>query len=135
KSFDDVNYIIPATIANKGFGTRFQEMMKSTHDLYREMIEANVPAEDARFIFPNAMETKIVMTMNARELMHTCSLRLCERAQWEIQELFERIKVEVENVAPRIGAELKPKCYRLGYCDERQSCGLFPSKKEVRVDS
>ncbi|MFH1640044.1 MAG: FAD-dependent thymidylate synthase, partial [Chloroflexota bacterium] len=40
KSFDDVNFITPATVANKGFGTRFQEMVRSTHDLYREMIEA-----------------------------------------------------------------------------------------------
>ena len=106
-------------------------MVKSTHEFYREMVEAGVPAEDARFIFPNAMETKIVVTMNARELMHTCSLRLCERAQWEIRELFERIKAEVEKVAPLIGAEFKPKCYQLGYCDERESCGLFPTKAEA----
>ena len=71
------------------------------------------------------------MTMNARELMHACSLRLCDRAQWEILQLFEKIKVEVEKVAPRIGAELRPKCYRLGYCDERESCGLFPTREEV----
>ena len=45
---------------------------------------------------------------------------------------FERIKEEVQRLAPLIGAELNPKCYRLGYCDEVESCGLFPLKiKEV----
>lgn len=127
-SFKEIDYVIPSTIATKGFKTKFQEMVKSSHALYLQMIEAGVPAEDARFILPNAAETKLVMTMNARELMHACSLRLCQRAQWEIVELFERIKSEVEKVAPRIGAELKPKCYQLGFCDERESCGLFPTR-------
>ena len=48
-------------------------------------------------------------------------------------ELFESIKAEVEKVAPRLGAELKPKCYRLGYCDERESCGIFPTKSELKA--
>ena len=130
-SFKEINYVTPATIVSKGFKTKFQEMIKANHELYRQMIEAGIPAEDARYILPNAVETKLVMTMNARELMHACSLRLCQRAQWEIVELFERIKTEVEKVAPRIGAELKPKCYQLGYCDERESCGLFPTRENV----
>jgi len=134
-SFKEINYVTPATIVNKGFKTKFQEMIKANYELYRQMIEAGIPAEDARYILPNAVETKLVMTMNARELMHACSLRLCQRAQWEIVGLFERIKAEVERVAPRIGAELKPKCYQLGYCDERESCGLFPTLKETETAS
>ncbi len=130
KSFDEVNYITPPSVIKQGFNQRFTEMMKLNHDLYREMIEAGIPAEDARFILPNAMETRIVVTMNARELMHACSLRLCQRAQWEIQDIFEHMKTEVEKVAPRIGSELNPKCYQLGYCDERESCGLYPTKDE-----
>ena len=97
------------------------------------MLEAGILAEDARYILPNAVETRLVMTMNARELIHACSLRLCQRAQWEIVELFERIKEEVRKVAPLIGAELKPKCYDLGYCNERESCGLFPTQKEKKL--
>lgn len=49
---------------------RFETMLNQIHDLYRDMVEAGVPAEDARFLLPNAATTKIVMTMNARELRH-----------------------------------------------------------------
>ena len=96
------------------------------------MLGAGIPAEDARYLLPQAMETQLVMTMNARELMHSCSLRLCLRAQWEIVELFEKIKAEVEKVAPRIAAEFKPKCYHMGYCDERESCGIFPTREAAK---
>jgi len=95
------------------------------------MQQAGIPVEDARYILPGAVETRLIMTMNARELMLATSLRLCLKAQWEIIELFEQIKAEVTKVAPFIGGELKAKCYRLGYCDEKESCGLFPTKAEA----
>ena len=131
-SFKKLDYITPSTIAaNPSLRTKYQETIHSAHQLYCEMLEAGIPAEDARYVLPSAAETRLVMTMNARELMHVCSLRLCLRAQWEIVELFQNVKSEVQKVAPRIGAELKPKCYALGYCDEQQSCGLFPTLKEA----
>ena len=112
-----------------------KEVVEAAHQLYVEMQEAGIPTEDARYVLPQAIETQLIMTMNARELMHACSLRLCLRAQWEIVQLFEMIKQEVEKVAPQIGTELKPKCYRLGYCDEVESCGLFPTLKPAEVKS
>lgn len=129
-SFKELNFVTPATIAAKGnLKAKYRELVRASHELYRQMLDDGVPAEDARYVLPNAVETKLVMTMNARELMHACSLRLCQKAQWEIVELFERIKAEVAKVAPRIGAELKPKCYQLGYCDERDGCGLFAPRE------
>ena len=123
-------YVTPPTIFKQAdLLAKYQRAVETAHELYCEMLEANIPAEDARYVLPQAVETQLVMTMNARELLHACSLRLCLRAQWEIVELFERLKAEVERVAPRLGAELKPKCYRLGYCDERESCGIFPTLK------
>jgi len=131
-SLKDFDYITPATIGAKhDLEARYQEMVHAAHSLYLEMLDAGIPAEDARYVLPQAGETKLVMTMNARELIHVCALRLCLRAQWEIVELFEKVKAEVERVAPRLGAELKPKCYRLGYCDEAESCGIFPTAAEI----
>ena len=128
----EFNYITPASISGKGeLAVKYQEMVRAAHGLYLEMLNAGIPAEDARYVLPQAGETMLVMTMNARELIHVCSLRLCLRAQWEIVELFEKVKAEVERVAPRLGAELKPKCYRLGYCDEAESCGIFPTAAEI----
>ena len=135
-SLKQAEYITPSTIASKPqFETKYQDMVRGCHQLYLEMLDAGIPAEDARYVLPSGMETKLVMTMNGRELLHACSLRLCLRAQWEIVALFERIKEEVEKVAPRLGAELKPKCYRLGYCDEKESCGIFPTAAEVLGNS
>ena len=69
--------------------------------------------------------------MNAHQIIHVCWLRRCLRAQWQIVELFERIKAEMAEVAPRLGAKLKPKRYRLVYCDEAESCGILPTANEV----
>jgi len=128
-----LEYVTPPTIAAKAdLKAKYNDMVQQAHKLYTEMVDAGVPAEDARYVLPNAMETKIVMSMNARELMHACSLRLCLKAQWEIVDLFQRIKEEVQKVAPRLGDELQPKCFALGYCNERESCGLFPTLKEIK---
>ncbi len=133
-SLKKLNYVIPATISvNPEIESKYHEAVRNAHQLYLNMLDADIPAEDARYVLPQAMETNLVMTMNARELMHACSLRLCLKAQWEIVQLFQAIKGEVERVAPRIGAELKPKCYQLGYCDEAESCGIFPTKEEIEV--
>lgn len=131
-SLKELNYITPPTISQRPeLEARYRERVRAAHELYLQMLEAGIPAEDARYILPSAVETRLVMTMNARELIHVCSLRLCLRAQWEIVQLFNKVKEEVERVAPLIGRELKPKCYQLGYCDEAETCGIFPTRKEI----
>jgi flavin-dependent thymidylate synthase len=63
--------ITPTSIAaHPEIRERFAEQLRSIHRFYAEMIEAGIPAEDARYILPNATETKIMVTMNARELFH-----------------------------------------------------------------
>ncbi|MBI2848946.1 MAG: FAD-dependent thymidylate synthase [Chloroflexi bacterium] len=134
-SLKRIEYVTPATIEKKpALKAKFDEAVEAVHRLYSQMLEEGVPAEDARYILPNATATNLVMTMNARELIHVCSVRLCLRAQWEIRELFDRARQEVKKVAPRLGDEMVIKCERLGYCDEHESCGLYPTKDEL-VDS
>ena len=78
--------VTPATIGeDQELLARFNAHMQGTHELYRDLMNAGVPAEDARFVLPNAAATKLVMTMNARELHHFFGLRCCRRSQWEIQ--------------------------------------------------
>lgn len=121
----------PSLSAHPEMRGRYQEKVRKAHQFYQEMVQAGIPMEDARYILPSGMETNLVMTMNARELLNAAALRLCPRSQWEIVGLFERIKAEVKRVAPTIGEELRPKCYKLTYCDEPKSCGLFPTLKET----
>lgn len=78
--------------------------------------------EDARFVLPNACETKIICTFNARSLLNFFSLRCCARAQWEIRELAKEMLRLVSNVAPNIFRNAGPTCVR-GACKEgKMSC-------------
>ena len=77
--------------------------------------------EDARFVLPNACETKMVVTMNARSLQNFFHLRCCSRAQWEIRELAEKMFALVYPVAPHIFAKAGPACL-CGACPEGKMC-------------
>ncbi|MEE1356227.1 MAG: FAD-dependent thymidylate synthase, partial [Clostridia bacterium] len=88
--------------------------------------------EDARFVLPNAACTSIVMTMNARELLHFFRLRTCNRAQWEIREVADKMLAECYRVAPTIFKDAGCGCCS-GACPEgRMSCGK-PRKAEIDV--
>lgn len=86
--------------------------------------------EDARFVLPNASETKMVITMNARELLHFFRLRCCSRAQWEIRALAKAMLAEVYPVAPHIFANAGPSCV-CGACPEgKMTCGKAAEVRE-----
>lgn len=85
--------------------------------------------EDARYVFPNACETKIVVTMNARSLLHFFSLRTCNRAQWEIREMATEMLKICKGIYPHLFASAGPGCVA-GACPEgTMTCG---KAKEVR---
>lgn len=85
--------------------------------------------EDARYVFPNACETKIVFTMNARTLMHFFRHRCCQRAQWEIRELADKMLELVKETAPILFKNAGPNCLK-GTCPEgSMSCGLAGEMK------
>ena len=89
---------------------------------YDELLEAlgdrgESTYEDARFLLPNAAETKIVITMNARELLHFFKVRCCNRAQWEIREMAIEMLRIVRGIAPSIFGNAGPSCVR-GPCGE-----------------
>lgn len=88
--------------------------------------------EDARYVFPNACETKIVMTMNARSLLHFFNVRCCNRAQWEIRAMADEMLKECKKVAPTLFKKAGPDC-TFGKCGEgSMSCG-HPRKPEDLV--
>ena len=85
--------------------------------------------EDARYVFPNACETKMVFTINARSLYNFFHHRCCERAQWEIRELATEMLKLVREVAPTLFKNVGPSCLN-GPCPEgNMSCGKI---KEIR---
>ena len=88
--------------------------------------------EDARFVLPNAAETKIVVTMNARELRHFFRVRCCRRAQWEINRLAWAMRYLVTEVAPTLFEKTGPGCV-IDSCPEgKMTCGTEYSEVEIR---
>ncbi len=133
------NYTVPRSITDgdlpDGLADRFEQAIQANLELYGQLLQAEVPAEDARFIFPNAMQTNLIMTVNFRQLIHMSGLRLCTMAQWEIRQLFKQIRHEVFRVSPFLGSFLAPKCVPLGYCDEAgnrdEHCRIKPHRDSV----
>jgi len=114
---------------------RYESQVDGALGLYGDLLGAGVPGEDARFVFPNATRTNLVMTTNLRALIHMSGLRLCTMAQWEIRRLFQLIRHEIFAVSPFLGSFLAPKCVPLGYCDEFNNrdghCPIRPHKDRV----
>ena len=104
---------------------RFGDLMLDIAEFYKLATSAGIPAEDARFALPNATETALVMTMNARELIHACGLRCCTHAQWEIRDMFNRIKNILIALCPELfGGRLGAPCEVGKPCPEGpRSCG------------
>ncbi len=129
--------MLPSTIAEAEpeLRGRYEDQIDGAIELYGELLEAGIPGEDARFVFPNATRTNLVMTANLRALIHMSGLRLCTMAQWEIRRLFQLIRHEVFSVSPFLGSFLAPKCVALGYCDEAgnrdEHCRIRPHKDRV----
>ncbi len=129
KGFD---YIIPPSIATRPTIKRlFEDFMAEAQRVYdliiKQLNEEGITGEganqDARFVLPNAAETKIIVTMNARELLHFFRQRCCNRAQWEIRQMAEEMLRLVREVSPQIFQKAGPACLTQPCPEGDYSCG------------
>ena len=143
---DDFRYVIPPEIeaipeAKAAFIDSMNEDAARYLDLVKKLEEAHTARlvaeglpekqarakaskqanEDARFVLPNACETKMVVTMNARSLLNFFRLRCCERAQWEIRLLAGEMLRLVYPIAPHLFRTAGPACLE-GPCPEGKMC-------------
>ncbi len=127
------DYVIPPSIAGLGEAavSEYDAQMRTMHEWYRQwqerLNERGVTGEaanqDARFVLPNACETRLILTMNARELLHFFALRCCNRAQWEIRALADEMLGLCFEAAPALFDTAGPPCAG-GPCPEgKRSCG------------
>ena len=127
---DGFDYVIPPSIRALGeeAAEEYRREMEEMHGWYCRWQErlggaGEAANQDARFVLPNAAATRLVMTMNARELRHFFALRCCGRAQWEIREMAWRMLAECRRAAPALFADAGPACLA-GPCPEgKNSCG------------
>jgi len=123
-SADRFGVVIPASIADRPeLKERFDAFMRDACALYEELRGSGIPAEDARFVLPNAVGTKLVLTMNARELHHFFRLRCCLRAQWEIRAVAEEMLRLVRKAAPLLFTTAGPPCLQEPCPEGDKSCG------------
>lgn len=132
----DFEYILPPTIAAKPEArAKFEALMQQIRQTYDELTEAGIPKEDARYVLANAAETKILVTMNARSLLHFFNLRCCNRAQWEIREMANQMLAQVKTIAPTLFKNAGASCVNTGRCPEGDmTCGKFSEMIKLRVD-
>ena len=124
KFADSLATVKPASIAaNEDAGAVFDEAIAVAIEAYEKLLAAGVPAEDARYLLPNAAETKIVITMNVRELLHFFSLRCCNRAQWEIRDMAHRMLELAKPTAPYIFMDAGAPCVGSTCPEGSMTCG------------
>jgi len=117
-------FVIPPSIKKNSSAS---ELVYNLNDMamsvYNKLIQLGIPEEDARYILPQGITTKIIVTMNARELLHFFNLRCCLRAQWEIRAMANLMLRKVKEVAPIIFEKAGPSCFS-GPCPEEGPCPL-----------
>jgi thymidylate synthase (FAD) len=117
---DAIEYVLPASWKRAGLEGEFQNLVGHVTDLYTRALDAGIPAEDARFVLPNAAPTNFQVMVNFAEMLHIADLRLCVRAQWEIRRMVALMRGAIRRTLPELADYLQPKCgeRRQGYCDE-----------------
>ena len=109
--FDNIDIVVPDSVKNdEDANNMFNKLMDDIADVYRYLLDKGIPAEDARFVLPNAAATKIIVTMNLRELKHFFKLRTCNRAQWEIRALAIEMLKLLKNKIPLLFSQMGPAC-------------------------
>lgn len=107
-----------------------EQISLGTDEKKAQRISEKKAIEDARFVLPNACETKLIATFNARSLKNFFSLRCCNRAQWEIRDLATEMLKLVVKVAPELFCDAGPTCLT-GNCPEgKMSCGQVQTVRE-----
>ena len=128
-------YIVPPSIGNdKKLRKLYKLKMTEIEAGYKALLDAGVKPEDARFMLPNACETKLVVTMNARALDNFFRERLCNRAQWEIRTMAVEMKKLVIKVAPILFQNVGASCQTEKICWEGNlSCGVWKGIKGAQL--
>ncbi len=132
--FSPNNFVIPPKIKKNDLAyAKYINILKNIQDIYNDLINLGIDPEDARYVFPNAAKTRIVVTMNCVALLHFFGLRCCALAQWEIRNLSDVLLSICKDKLPSVFTSAGSRCINLGYCPEnkQRSCGKYPIKLDA----
>lgn len=132
---DNFDFVYPKTIENN-FEALFyyQKAMDFINMAYHEINKLGIPKEDSSMLLPLGMETKLAYRTNLRALVDMSSVRECSRAYWEYRQFMTLLKNNLASYSKEWNTIVNmgifvPKCEKLGYCNEKFSCG----RKEKKV--
>ncbi|MFW6014393.1 MAG: FAD-dependent thymidylate synthase [Nanoarchaeota archaeon] len=130
----DYSYIIPPSVKkDEKLKEHYENIMSEIGKFYEELKES-VPKEDARFVLPNACETKLVITMNARSLKNFFKHRTCIRAQWEIRNMAQKMLKICREESPVLFDNMGPDCITEKVCPEgSMSCGYWENIENALI--
>ena len=134
------DYVVPPAIEQLGeeAAAEYRAQMDTINGWYQSWRErlggGSAANEDARFVLPNGAATRMLVTMNARELIHFLSLRCCNRAQWEIREVAWQMLEQAYAAAPSLMKLAGPGCLR-GACPEGKMCCGHPEQARERMEA
>ncbi len=131
--YGDFNYITPNSISNNENALKeYDLLMQVIQNTYKSLEELSIPKEDIANILPLGMESKMVLKINARAILHMAEVRLCTRAYWEFRKFMRELLKVVGGLNEewkKIVSYAKPKCEVNGYCNERFSCQRINNNK------
>lgn len=130
----EFDYVVPSKVYhNEEALKEFDSIMQSIKGHYNHLQEEyGLPNEDARAILPNSCATRMIITMNLRELNHFFNERCCNRAQGEIRQVANEMLKQCREVSPILFENSGAKCDRFGYCPEgNMCCGKAPTMAKL----
>ena len=133
-NYQDFNYVVPHKIANNEIANSiYTNIMKIISNNCKALEELGIPREDVGMMLPLGMSTKVVDKRNLRNLIDMTDNRMCTRAYWEYRQIMSDLYDELSNYSEEwkylIELLFKPKCEKLGYCPEKNSCGRYKQKE------
>lgn len=130
-NLEEPSYVTPPKIKkDQSLRKAYDDTMNTIWEQYNALLKIGIPAEDARYVLPNATCTNIIVSMNARSLLNFFELRCCLHAQWEIRQLAQKMLSIVKELAPTIFDKAGPACKTKHYCPEHKTdCPLYPKSK------
>ncbi|MCR5217362.1 FAD-dependent thymidylate synthase [Treponema sp.] len=138
-NMEDFKYYTPSTVASDEQKKEYDGCMDAIAKSYSALLDSGVSKEDAANLLPLGMDTKIVLKINLRALIHFMEMRLCTRAYKEIRALSSEIKKVLSDYSEewKYIAEnyFLPKCEAAGFCIEEKCCGRKPKRSEVVIIS
>lgn len=134
-TFPGDGYVIPHTVQENAEALSiYKSAQEAIRCAYFDMIKVGVPTEDASYLLPMGMESRMVDKRNLRNLIDMSRQRMCARALWEFREMFDDICEALTEYSEEwnaiITTQFKPKCDVLGYCPEKHGCGKYPKEAD-----